>query len=125
MKKALIIKADGSLPTVREILSDETTYEVIKATIASERGDWFDCVRGTRFHIYVNDTGLIDGLPINMIASIVMGQVICGDVIAFGSFSPEDEYDGEEHDIPDWVVKGVRSQWMLMRENEEARTVLL
>ncbi len=118
MTTALIIKADGSTPTIREIPQGET-YSTIKEVVASPRGDWFDCVRGEKFHGYVNDTGLIDGLPFNPICSIIFGQVICGDVILFGSFSPTDEYDGNEYDIPEWVAQSVRQQYFLWKENAD------
>lgn len=121
MKKALIIKADGSLPSIKEIPSQKETYQVIKEVIASPHGDWFDCVRGESYHAYVNDTGLIDGLPLNPIASILFGQVICGDVIMFGSYSPKGEYDGDEYDIPEWVVTNVRSQFLLWKTNTDAQ----
>jgi len=124
MKKALIIKTDGSLPTIREIPSQEATYQVIKDTVASPHGDWFDCVRGESYHCYVNDTGIIDGLPLNPIASILFGKVICGDVILFGSYSPKGEYDGDEWDIPEWVVLNVRSAFLLWKTNADARAVL-
>lgn len=122
MKKALIIKADGSLPFIKEIPSQKETYGVIKETVASPHGDWFDCVRADSYHGYVNDTGLIDGLPLNTIASILFGQVICGDVILFGSYSPEGEYDGDEYDIPEWVAVHVKKQFSLWQANTDART---
>jgi hypothetical protein len=118
MTKALIIKADGSQPIIREIPQGET-YGVIKEVVASPQGDWFDCVRGDKFHGYVNDTGLIDGLPFNPVCSIIFGQVICGDVILFGSFSPTDEYDGAEHDIPEWVRFSVSQQYFLWKQNAD------
>jgi hypothetical protein len=117
-KKALTIKADGTLPAVIEIPSQTDINQVIKDTVASPSGDWFDCVRGESFHGYVNDTGLVDGLPMNPIASILFGQVICGDVILFGSHTPEGECD-----IPEWVVAKARSAFMLLTTNEDARAV--
>lgn len=118
MTNALIIKADGSPPLIREIAQGET-FDAIKETVSSPRGDWFDCVRGDKFHGYVNDTGLIDGLPFNPVCSIIFGQVICGDVIIFGSFSPTGEYDGYEHDVPEWVAQSVRQQYFLWKENAD------
>lgn len=120
MKRAIIIKADASPPFIKEIASQETTYEIIKETVASEHSDWFDCVRGESYHGYVNDTGLIDGLHVNLIASILFGQVICGNVILFGSFSPKGEYDGDEYDIPEFVWASVKSHWSLWKTNMDA-----
>lgn len=117
-KRALVIKTDGTFPAVMEIPSQTDINQVIKDTVASPHGDWFDCVRGESFHGYVNDTGLIDGLPLNPIASILFGQVICGDVILFGSRSPEGE-----NDIPVWVVEEVRSTFILWKTNADAQAV--
>jgi hypothetical protein len=112
MKRALIIPAE-SMPTTIMV---EDTYNTIRNTV----GGWFDCVRQKSFHGYVNDTGLIDGLPFNPIASIVFGQVICGDAILFGSFNAKGEYDGEEHAIDPAIVAGVKQQWFLFKTNSEA-----
>ena len=118
--KALIIKSDGTMPVTMDIPSQEDTYEIIKATVASPNGDWFDCVRAQSFHGYVNDTGLVDGLPMNPVASILFGQVICGDAILFGSFSAVGSYDGNEHDIPAFVPELARTQWFLWKTNADA-----
>lgn len=117
--KALVIKSDGSPPRYL-FTSDQTkTYDLIKETVSSEYGDWFDCVRGSDYVGYVNDTGLIDGLPLNYIASILFGRVICGDAILFGSFSPDGEYDGDEHDVPEWVVVAVNQHYLLWKTHAE------
>jgi len=114
MNKALVIPAEGS-PFTTIVAQPEGDF--INKTV----GGWFDCVRSKSFHGYVNDTGLIDGLPFNPIASIVFGQVICGDAILFGSFSASGEYDGYEHSIDPMVVTAVNQQYMLYRTNSEAK----
>lgn len=93
--------------------------EVVRHTV----GGWFDCVRGDKFHGYVNDTGLIDGMPFNPIASIMFGQVICGDAILFGSLNASGEYDGYEHAIDPIVVEAVKRQWFLFHHNSELRRI--
>jgi|688.fasta_scaffold432879_4 hypothetical protein len=129
MTTALVIKADGSRPFKKEIPSQEATYGVIKETVASEQTDWFDCVRSgdlgfkDSFHAYVNDTGIIDGVPPNLMASILLGQFIAGDVIVFGSFSPTGEYDGNEHDVPNSVIDRMKLQWRLFEENRDVAEV--
>lgn len=120
MTKALIIKTDGTAPVISEI-AEGGSYEAIKEAVRSETGDFFDCVRNESFHGYVNDTGLIDGLPLNPVASILFGQVICGDAILFGSYNTHGKYDGEEHDIPTFVPEMARQQWFLWRENADAQ----
>ena len=113
--QALILKTDGSLPFTKEIPSQEATLAVIKETVASPHGDWFDCVRGENFHAYVNDTGDRDGLPLNPIASSMLGEYVCGDVIIFGSLTPDGEWDGEEHDVPRPIIECAEQQWLTGR----------
>jgi hypothetical protein len=120
MTKALIISADGTAPVIKEV-AEGASYDAIKEAVRSHTGDFFDCVRGESFHGYVNDTGLIDGLPLNPVASIIFGQVICGDAILFGSYNPQGKYDGEEYDIPVWVAESARQQWFLWKENADAQ----
>ncbi len=119
--KALVLRTDGSLPFIKEIPSQNEALAVLKEVITSPHGDWFDCVRGGNFHAYVNDTGLIDGLPLNPVASIIFGQIICGDVIFFGSYSPRGEYDGNEYSIPKCVVEDVSRHYFLWRTNADAQ----
>ena len=114
LTRALIIPTDG-MPTTTMVASPAGDF--INATV----GGWFDCVRSDRFHGYVNDTGLIDGLPFNPIASIIFGQVICGNAIAFGSFNLENEYDGDEHPIGEDVIEAVKCQWFLWKHNADER----
>ena len=115
MKRALLIPAEGT-PTTTMVMEAET-YEFIRQSV----GGWFDCVRSDEFHAYVNDTGLIDGLPFNPVASIMFGQVICGDAVVFGSFNAQGEYDGEEHAIDPKVVEAVKRQYLLYMANANER----
>jgi hypothetical protein len=114
LTRALIIPADG-MPTTTMVASPQGDF--INATV----GGWFDCVRSERFHGYVNDTGLIDGLSFNPIASIMFGQVVCGDAILFGSFNAQNEYDGDEHHIDENVIEGAKQQWFLWKHNADER----
>jgi len=119
--QALVLKTDGSIPLITTIPSQKETFDIIKDTISSPHGTWFDCVHGENFHAYVNDTGLIDGLPLNPVASIIFGQVVCGDVIFFGTYSPKGEYDGNEYSIPEAVVDDVSRHYFLWRTNADAQ----
>ena len=122
------------MPFVRDIPKGET-LSVIKDVIGSPRGMWFDCVRGPLVHGYVNDTGIIDGLMLNPLASILLGHIICGDVILFGSLSPRgehrttfslnDEYVDHEYDVPDSVVDEIRNNWNLWQTSLDAHAAKL
>lgn len=110
--KALVLRTDGSLPFIKEIPSQNEALAVLKEVITSPHGDWFDCVRGENFHAYVNDTGETDGLPLNPIASSILGENVFGNVIIFGSLTPDGEWDGEEHDVPRPIIERAKQQWL-------------
>jgi hypothetical protein len=56
---------------------------------------------------YINDTGLLDGLPINTMASIVFGRELRGPVVVVSGTSTSGEYDGDNHDVPTWFSQAV------------------
>ena len=97
MNKALIIPAKGSPYT---IMVAHPEGDFINKTV----GGWFDCVRSETFHGYVNDEGLLIGLPLNPVASVMFGQMLAGDCIVFGTFNASGENDGYEHSIDPSVV---------------------
>lgn len=88
-------------------------------------GGWFDAVRNDfdpqdfasniihedaePFTVvgYVHDEGLLIGLPVNAMASIVLGREIAGPCVLVSGTSPSGEYDGENHDVPEWFADAV------------------
>lgn len=114
MKRALIIPANKTPYTV--MVNDERAGDFISEVV----GGWFDCVREDTFIGYVNDTGLIDGLPINPVASIMFGRVLCGDAILFGALNAQGVYDGENHAIDPQVASVANIQHFLLKMNAEA-----
>jgi hypothetical protein len=58
---------------------------------------------------YVHDEGIILGLPVNRLASIVFGRELYGDVVMVSGTSPDDEYDGENYDVPSWFADAVHN----------------
>ena len=57
---------------------------------------------------YIKDTGLIDGLPVNVMASIMFGRDLFGPVVVVSGTNPKTrEYDGENHDVPAWFCDRV------------------
>jgi hypothetical protein len=98
MKRALVIPAKGTPYTV---MVEQPEGDFINKTV----GGWFDCVRSEKFHGYVNDEGLLIGLEMNPVASVMFGQMLAGDCVVFGSLNAKGEYDGYEHSVdPDVVV---------------------
>ena len=113
MKRALIIPAQKSPYT---IMVDDNAGDFIRSVV----GGYFDCVREDKFIGYVNDTGLIDGLPINTVACILFGQVLCGDIIIFGALNAQGVYDGENHAVDPMVIQAAKYQHLLLMTHSEA-----
>lgn len=56
---------------------------------------------------YVHDEGLILDLPVNIMASIVLQREIVGPCVLVSGTSPSGEYDGDNHDVPEWFANAV------------------
>jgi hypothetical protein len=73
-------------------------------------GGNFDCVRtdlGKPEEValvgYVNDMGLVINLELNYLASALFGREIRGDAVVTWGLSPNGYYDGDNHDMPNWI----------------------
>ena len=93
MTQALLIKAQGAAQVVS--IPDEDAYLTLKDLV----GGWIDAVTREEFTMYVHDEGLIIVLAPNVAASIMVGQVIVGDVVVLGNSST-----GEESDAPEYLL---------------------
>lgn len=56
---------------------------------------------------YINDTGMVDGLPVNAMASIVFGRELFGPVVVVSGTNPNGVYDGDNYDVPEWFCEAV------------------
>jgi hypothetical protein len=105
----ILLKAeDGSEPMPIPV-GDHTT-------IQQYVGGWFDCVQATykasQFLLetgdefvaigYVHDEGIILGLPLNKMATLMFRRELYGDVVVVSGTSPKGEYDGDNYDVPSW-----------------------
>ena len=95
MATALVIKTTGEVETTD--IPTENGYLVLNELC----GGWIDCVRNDDIVGYVNDEGLLIGLDPNILASVLFGRPLVGDVVVLGALSEEGEYDGENHDVPE------------------------
>lgn len=77
------LPAEGALPQLQQLV-----------------GGYIDAVRGEDFIGYLNDEGLLIGLPLNPIASILFGRTLVGDVVLVGALNDKGKYDGDDHDVP-------------------------
>lgn len=95
MATALLIKTTGEVEVTT--VPEDNGYQVLNELC----GGWIDCVRNDDIVGYVNDEGLLIGLDANVLASILFGRPLVGDVVVLGALSEEGEYDGENHDVPE------------------------
>ena len=58
---------------------------------------------------YCHDEGLIIGLPLNKLATMVFRRELRGDVVVVSGTSPTGEYDGDNYDVPVWFSNEVFS----------------
>ena len=97
--KALHITSEGEcLPL---FLDEDTAHIAINEIV----GGWFDSVNEGNLNIvgYINDEGLLIGLPMNAVASALFGRPLAGDCVVIGALNEQGEYDGENHDVPAFV----------------------
>lgn len=95
MATALLIKTTGEVEVTT--VPEENGYQVLNELC----GGWIDCVRNDDIVGYVNDEGLLIGLDANVLASVLFGRPLVGDVVVLGALSEEGEYDGENYDVPE------------------------
>jgi len=97
MSKALLISTDGQHRQID--LPTEDSYEVLRDLI----GGLLDTVTSPNGAVvgYLHDEGLLIGLPVNTVASMLFSRPLVGNVVLVGGLSPDGEYDGENHDLPE------------------------
>lgn len=114
MATALLIKTTGEVEVTT--VPEENGYLVLNELC----GGWIDCVRNEDIVGYVNDEGLLIGLDPNVLASVLFGRPLVGDVVVLGALSEEGEYDGENHDVPEqYLTEGFRKVAELFLSSEE------
>jgi hypothetical protein len=94
-----------------------TPDRIEKAVVSDHRtihdlvGDWFDCVVAGDLVGYVHDSGLINGLPINPVATAVFGQIIAGPCVIVRSLNEQGERDGYDHSLSVDDIVRVQYAW--------------
>jgi hypothetical protein len=83
-------------------------------------GGNFDCVRtdlGKPDDValvgYVNDMGLVINLELNYLASALFGREIRGDAVVTWGLSPNGYYDGDNHDMPDFISCFIKTDLLM------------
>ena len=94
MSEAVRVTTSGEVEVV--FLPKEDAYLTIRDAV----GGTIDAVSSENYTMYVHDEGLLLGLPVNAIGSVLASRLIVGDVIFVGNKSPEGVYDGADYDAP-------------------------
>lgn len=108
MVKTAVLLPAGARVNPEEILIDN--YQNIQDVV----GGCFDCVsyNGEGFEGepvalcgYVHDEGLLLGMEINYLATMLFGQMIVGPCVVTYALSPNGVYDGDDYDMPSNLVQ--------------------
>lgn len=110
---AVLIRTNGDVESVT--LPEENAYTVIQEMV----GGLFDCVNGDDFAMYVHDEGLLIDLDPNIVASLITGRVIAGDVVVVGSLNANGYHDGENYDAPSRFFTSDFAKTALMASESE------
>jgi hypothetical protein len=94
MANALVITPEGEM--YQTDIPDENGHKVLHDICEG----WIDCVRNEAIVGYVNDEGLLIGLPVNVIATALFGRPLVGNCVVMGALNERGEYDGENHSVP-------------------------
>lgn len=95
MTKALLVKATGEITQLD--LPKDDAYDIIKEAV----GGWIDSARTDEVVGYVHDEGLLIGLRVNAVCSLLFGRPLVGDIVLVGCLNEYGENDGDDHDLPD------------------------
>lgn len=103
----VLLPCDGSEPMPISVGDHEHINQIVEGmfdcvTVNVKASD--DSVDSFIACGYINDTGLIDNLPINTMASLVFQRELRGNVVLVSGTSPTGDYDGDNHDVPSWFL---------------------
>jgi len=97
--RALLLRTDGTHRRVD--LPDKNAHVTVSQLVAD--GDAFDCVHDPERRIrgYLHDRGLILGLSVNPVASLLFNMNLVGDVLVTNPHNHKGEADGYDYDLDD------------------------
>lgn len=121
MTKALFVPTTGEVRVVE--LPTENTYETLRDLV----GGLLTTVRMpdelNEVTMYVDDEGLLysEPLPVNVVASALALQVLVGNAVIVGNRSPEGEYDGDDYDVPSWMLTPQSLEYLNFIQSDDVR----
>lgn len=74
---------------------------------------------------YVNDTGLVDGMPLNYLATALFNRELHGDCVVVWGLDSDGVYDGENHDLPQQACEFISGQLLLWTAEQYNEAVLV
>ena len=127
IKTAMLLPA-GSRVVPEEILIDD--YQNIQATV----GGHFDVVRYSGEDTdgkpvvlcgYVHDEGMLLGMELNYLATMLFQQPIVGPCVVTYALSPNGEYDGDDYDMPTELVRFISEDVLVATANAYNKSALM
>lgn len=112
MIKTAVLLPAGTRVQPEEILIDN--YKDIQTQV----GGPFDVVsldvKGEMGRIalagYVNDEGLLTGMEVNYLATMLFGRELVGPCVVTWGLSPNGEYDGDDYDMPENIMAWMKDR---------------
>lgn len=118
MIKALLLKTDGEHRRVD--LPNRETYLAVRNLVSE--GDGFDVVHDAEKRIrgYIHDRGLLIGLPVNPVASLLFGITLVGDVLVTNPFNHRGISDGYDYDLDErWFDESTLLKFKMFNTDRE------
>lgn len=121
MIRALIIRPVGPGTSSIEDVFIESSLDALQSVV----GGNIEAVNlpklGDRTHLYINEEGKLDGLPVNIPATRlarVYGHIGDEDVIVGPCIVLGGDEDGDEADVPEWVFGAIGVPYEELNEEE-------
>lgn len=103
----------GACVTPEEILIESDSFVDAVQEIV---GGVYDAVRyeddDMGFVGYVNDNFISEGLEYNYLATALFGQPLSGNVVVFWTLDENNEYTGEDYDVPEKFVQFINGEFL-------------
>jgi hypothetical protein len=100
----------------------ESIQSYVGGTIDAVRADVADniCAVG-----YVHDEGLILDLEMNWLASALFSQEIRGNVVLVNGYNKDNEYDGDNHDLPNVFIVYMKTSFIAKVANAYNESMMI
>jgi len=102
--KAVVVPVSGEIT-----IQDLNTLQDIKGALD---GGWLEALRLKDDAVaYIDEEGKLKGLPVNPRTMALAYSLnpnwtdfLVGPMVIFGTLNEQGQHDGDEHDVPQWVI---------------------